>query len=248
MKQADRGGGVGSAALIAAAGGLTIERIVAVDSPREVRLHPRDRLAAFKAEAGGARQLFTISLRTGARTQVSGSEKDISDPQWSPDGRRLTYVRGEEIRIVDLDGGRDVLVAGHPAGVSLPRWSPDGQRMAFVSRRRGWSQAWLVNAPVPRRGRPAKDPRPPEPRAITATGFDVEDLEWSADGASLAVVTFREPDHAVAEIHLVDVATGAERRGARGGEERGGRGFPPPSHHGAGFASTERVRRSGYAR
>jgi dipeptidyl aminopeptidase/acylaminoacyl peptidase len=219
MKQADRAGGAGSAALIAAAGGLTIERIVAVDSPREVRLHPRDRLAAFTAEAGGARQLFTISLRTGARTQVSGSEKDISDPQWSPDGRRLAYVRGEEIRIVDLDGGRDVLVAGHPAGVSLPRWSPDGQRMAFVSRRRGWSQAWLVDAPVPRRGRPAKDPRPPEPRAITATGFDVEDLEWSADGASLAVVTFREPDHAVAEIHLVDVATGAERRVAGGGKE-----------------------------
>jgi len=219
MKQADRGGGVGSAALIAAAGGLTIERIVAVDSPREVRLHPRDRLAAFTAEAGGARQLFTISLRTGARTQVSGSEKDISDPQWSPDGRRLAYVRGEEIRIVDLDGGRDVLVAGHPAGVSLPRWSPDGQRMAFVSRRRGWSQAWLVDAPVPRRGRPAKDPRPPEPRAITATGVDVEDLEWSADGASLAVVTFREPDHVVAEIHLVDVATGAERRVAGGGKE-----------------------------
>src|SRR6185436_19054812 len=51
----------------AATGGLTIERIVAVDSPREVRLHPRDRLAVFTADGGGARQLFTVSLRTGAR-------------------------------------------------------------------------------------------------------------------------------------------------------------------------------------
>ena len=219
MRQADRVGVAGSAALVAAAGGLTIERIVAVDSPREVRLHPRDRLAVYTAEAGGARQLFTVSLRTGARSQVTASEKDVCDPQWSPDGRRLAYVRGEEVRIVDLDGGRDVLVSGHPAGVSLPRWSPDGQRIAFVSRRRGWAQAWLVDAPVPRRGRPAKDPRPPEPRALTPTGFDVEDLEWSIDGTDLAVVAFRAPDHAVAEIHLVNVATGEDRRVAGGGKE-----------------------------
>jgi len=219
MRQADRVGGTCSAALVAAAGGLTVERIVAVESPREIRLHPRDRTAAFTAESGGARQLFTVSLRTGARTQLTASEKDLSAPQWSPDGRRLAYVRGEEIRIVDLDGGRDVLVAGHPAGVSLPRWAPDGRRIAFVSRRRGWSQAWIVDAPVPRRGRPAKDPRPPEPRALTPTGVDVDDLEWSADGADLAVVSFRSPEFKVGEIHLVNATTGEERRVAGGGKE-----------------------------
>ena len=48
--------------------GLTIEAIVAVDSPREFRIHPRDRVVAFTAEAAGARQLFTLSLRgTGPR-------------------------------------------------------------------------------------------------------------------------------------------------------------------------------------
>ncbi len=217
--RADDGAAAAAKGTGAATGGLSIERLVAVDTKREFRVHPRDRAVVYTEEGAGARQLFILSLRTGATTQVTASEKDIADPQWSPDGRRLAFTRGDEIRVVDVDGGRDVLVAGHPAGVSMPRWSPDGQRIAFVSRRRGWGQVHLVDAPIPRRGRPARDPRPPEPRILTAAGYDVEDLEWSADGAALAVATFRGPDFAVGEIHLVNVADGTERRIAGGGTE-----------------------------
>ena len=199
-----------------ARGGLTVEQIVAIESPREFRLHPRDRLVAYTAEAAGARQLFSLPLRGGYPTQLTASEKNVSDPQWSPDGRRLAYLRDDAIRIVDADGRRDVLVTSHPAGVSLPHWSPDGQRIAFVSRRRGWSQVWIVDAPVPRRGRPAKDPKPPEPRALTAPGTDIEDLAWLAGGTTIAVTAPRAPDHAAAEIHLLDAETGAERRVAGG--------------------------------
>ena len=149
-----------------ATGGLSIEAIVAIDPPREFRLHPRDRTVAYTAEAAGARQLFTLALRGGYPVQLTASEKPVSDPQWSPDGRRLAFVRDEEIWVVEADGGRLVRVTGHPSGTKHPRWSPDGKRIAFLSRRRGWSQVWLIDAPVPRRGRPASDPKPPEPRAV----------------------------------------------------------------------------------
>ena len=85
---------------------LTIEAIVAVEAPREFRLHPRDRVVAYTAEAGGARQLFTLSLRGGYPTQLTASEKAVSDPQWSPDGRRLAFVRDDEVWVLETDGSR----------------------------------------------------------------------------------------------------------------------------------------------
>ena len=201
------------------AGGLSIEQIVAIETPREFRLHPRERLVAYTAETAGARQLLVVSLRGGYPVQLTASEKNISDPQWSPDGRRIAYLRDNELRVIEADGSRDGGVTAHPAGVSSPRWAPDGRRLAFISRRRGWSQVWVVDAPVPRRGRPARDPRPPEPRLLSATGIDVEDLSWSADGRSIAVTAMRAPDHSVGEIHLIDIESGEERRVAGGGEE-----------------------------
>ena len=206
-----RPGSASAGATASGSGALSIEQIVAIESPREFRLNPRDRVAAYTADVAGARQLFTLPLRGGYPTQLTASEKNVSDPQWSPDGRRLAYLRDNALRVLDADGSRDVVVTTQPAGVSSPRWSPDGHRLAFVSRRRGWSQVWIVDAPVPRRGRPARDPRPPEPRPLTPTGVDVEDLAWSVDGRTLAIVSLRAPDHATGEIHLVDVETGDER-------------------------------------
>jgi dipeptidyl aminopeptidase/acylaminoacyl peptidase len=180
--------------------GLTIESIVAVDSPREFRVHPRDRLVAYTAEVGGARQLMTLSLRsTGAPpTQITASDKPIADPQWSPDGRRLAFTREDEIWIVEADGSRLTRVVAKPAGGRDPRWSPDGRRLA------------LIDAPVPRRGRPQRDPRPPEATPLTKSGFDVESMVWAPDGTRLAVMAQQRPDDlTTAQIAIVDASTGA---------------------------------------
>jgi dipeptidyl aminopeptidase/acylaminoacyl peptidase len=190
---------------------LTIEAIVAVEAPREFRMHPRERLVAFTAESAGTRQLLTMPIRGGAPVQVTASEKPISDPQWSPDGRRLAYVRDRSIWVLEADGSRATRVTDHPAGDSSPRWSPDGRRLAFISRRRGWSQVWLVDAPVPRRGRPPRQPRAPEVRVISPTGVDVESFAWSPDGTRIAVGSRRADDLDTAQIHVIDIATGEER-------------------------------------
>ena len=194
--------------------GLTIESIVAVESPREFRVSPRDRVVAYTADIGGARQLCTLSLRgTGTSpTQLTASQEGVSDPQWSPDGRRLAYVRDGEIWIVDADGSRETLVVAKQGGGREPRWSPDGHRVAFLSRRRGWSQVWLIDAPVPRRGRPQRDPQAPIATALTAAGVDVNGFAWSPDGTTIAIAAQLRPDDlSTTQIALVDVASGAQQ-------------------------------------
>ena len=146
----------------APATGLTIEAIVAVESPREFRLHPRDRVVAYTAEAAGARQLFTLPLRGGTPTQVTASEKAVSEPavvarRPPPRVRPRRGALGRRGRWLAADPGR----RPSPVARSQPRWSPDGRRLAFLSRRRGWSQVWVIDAPVPA-------PRPAGQRAEAA--------------------------------------------------------------------------------
>ncbi len=191
--------------------GLTIEQAAAVESPREFRLSPDGRRVAFTSEAAGARQIFVMSARGGYPEQITATDKPASDPQWSPDGRRIAFVRGDAVWMVEVEGSHQAVVTQHPAGNRSPRWCADGHQIAFISRRRGWDQLWIVDAPVPRRGRPAARPRSAEPTPLTEPGVDIDDLTWSPDGKRIAVTSQRLPDLLTSQIHIVDVATGEQR-------------------------------------
>jgi len=190
---------------------LTIEQIVACDSPREPRLSPDGRRVAYTTEAGGARQVFILDLRSGATRQLTASEKPVSDPQWAPDGAHLAFVRDDAIWLIGANGTRPTVVADHPAGSRAPRWAPDGRQIAFISSRRGWSQVWVQAAPLPRRGRPAARPVAPEPRAITPAGVTIDDFAWSPDGTRMALTAQRHPDLLTNQVSILELASGEER-------------------------------------
>lgn len=66
-----------------------------------------------------------------------------ADPQISPDGRRIAYVRRSgdimhdtfrpTIWLVDAGSGEQRPLVAGPGAHSQPRWSPDGDRLAYVS-------------------------------------------------------------------------------------------------------------------
>ncbi|WP_108791784.1 prolyl oligopeptidase family serine peptidase [Erythrobacter sp. Alg231-14] len=107
-----------------------------------------------------------------------------SDPQISPDGNQIAYVRRQNdimtdraqsaIWMIDTSTGEETPVAGSEGGAFAPRWSPDGTRLAYVSVESGNAQLWVkwINS-----GDIVRLTRlPNSPSSIT----------WSPDGRSIA--------------------------------------------------------------
>ena len=58
-----------------------------------------------------------------------------TEPAWSPDGRRIAFVRGGELHVVAADGRGDRRLTRGGAAASSPAWSPDGRTIAFAAGR-----------------------------------------------------------------------------------------------------------------
>ncbi len=76
---------------------------------------------------------------------------NASQPQFSPDGRRITYHSWKKDKraliTVDVTGGNEHIIAGNLED-QLPTWSPDGTSIIFLSRRSGQraSELFLVSS------------------------------------------------------------------------------------------------------
>jgi len=110
-----------------------------------------------------------------------------SDPQISPDGRRIVYIRAfadimsdkrlSNLWIVDFDGSDNrALTTGNFSDES-PRWSPDGTRIAFVSDRGGSPQLYVRWMDT---GQTAK---------LTGLENGPSNISWSPNGKLLAFVS-----------------------------------------------------------
>ena len=107
-----------------------------------------------------------------------------SDPQISPDGKQIVYVRNfmdimkdrrrSNLWIVDSDGSDHRPITSGNQNESLPRWSPDGKRLVYVSRVNGSAQLYVRWMDT---GQTAK-----LTNLITAPSG----ISWSPDGKTMA--------------------------------------------------------------
>lgn len=115
------------------------------------------------------------------------------DPEISPDGRWIAYVRHSgdimtdryrpTIWLVDTQSGRQVPIAAGPGTASQPRWSPTGDRLAYVATPEGGQPQlyvrWMANGETAR---------------ITGLPEAPSAIAWSPDGRQIAYSMFVPDD------------------------------------------------------
>lgn len=85
---------------------------------------------------------------TGAAEWITRGSRTNSEPEPSPDGRRLTFSstgKQQDIMVSNADGSALQQLTDDAFKDRGPRWSPDGERIAFYSDRTGRNEIWTIN-------------------------------------------------------------------------------------------------------
>ncbi|MGE5599458.1 MAG: TolB family protein, partial [Bacteroidota bacterium] len=96
--------------------------------------------------------LYLLDLKTGRTRRLTKSLR-ASDPSWSPDGRRIAFIRNAppnyHLYVMPADGGRPEPLwrAEGLAQAYTPAWSPRGDRIAFARFKPGDGQRILLIRP-----------------------------------------------------------------------------------------------------
>ena len=82
---------------------------------------------------GSSTRSTSCQLRGGEPKQLTKGGSSASQPRWSPDGKKIAYVTGGQIWVMDADGDDKEQVTKLSTGAGGPVWSPDGNWIAFAS-------------------------------------------------------------------------------------------------------------------
>jgi serine/threonine-protein kinase len=88
---------------------------------------------AGRSLGGGTGATYTLRLDnlSGGQEKIPLPPSDHWDAKFSPDGRRLAYIRSDHVWVYDLDLGTHTQLTREGKRHHNPAWSPDGSQVAF---------------------------------------------------------------------------------------------------------------------
>jgi serine/threonine-protein kinase len=123
----------------------------------------------------GASRRLVITDSAGQREVLPIPPAPLYQPRFSPDGRRLAYVRDAQIFVYDLLVGTNTPITS--VGLNnFPVWTPGGDSIVFASARSGSLRVDLFRVPATGEG---------EPDALWTHEGDQVPESWASDGMRL---------------------------------------------------------------
>jgi Tol biopolymer transport system component/DNA-binding winged helix-turn-helix (wHTH) protein len=131
---------------VAASGGETTTLTSPMETPHLMDIAPnRSDLLIGLGEPSHS-TLWMVALPASGPRRMGDVQAE--DATWSPDGREVAYVRGEDLYRGRNDNAEGRKLATFPGIPSWPRWSPDGSRLrvTVTNSITGFSSLWEVSA------------------------------------------------------------------------------------------------------
>jgi dipeptidyl aminopeptidase/acylaminoacyl peptidase len=160
-------------------------------------------------------QLWLVDLRTKVAQQLTRQDAGVSQIQWSPDGKWITFTSSRvenkaQVFALAIDGGEPVRLTNASGGVSGYAWRADGGAIAFTTAggaaqrksrdstfggydvvRRDYAMMQLYTLDV---SAALGAPQAGTLRSPAVPTYSVSSFEWSPDGSRIAFSATTVPD------------------------------------------------------
>jgi Tol biopolymer transport system component len=140
---------------------------------------------AFDSDHDGASDIYSVEPDGSGVRRLTTSVAFEDDPSWAPGGRRIAYIRSQEIWVMRADGSGQHRITRMKADLRDPAWSPNGRRIMFATDNRG-EDIWTVK------------PDGSDPRRVTSTPRAAEfHPSWAPGGRRIAFVRERSESYKI---------------------------------------------------
>ncbi|MBA2685926.1 MAG: S9 family peptidase [Gemmatimonadaceae bacterium] len=119
---------------------LTIESFESVKAVSDPQIAPGGQSVLFSVRttnlAANSRSSMTykVAATGGSPAPFPDASTSVGEARWSPDGKRIAYIAGDQLWVADQTGGARKQLTNLSGSATGPVWSPSGDRIAFTSR------------------------------------------------------------------------------------------------------------------